>query len=184
MKYLKFFKDINQYKEDKQAKPGDYSGETVSYVLSDLKVGEFVKYNDTVLTGTTRGLWIDDYQENRIYEDSGFDNWDDYFDYLLTEVGSDYAGANHYIYSGEMLELNGNNYYLWYLDEPHSETAYYALTSTINFDTLYNKSIEADYSNRECPFYAVLYDDKETVYEVTNFESIEYVILKAEKADD
>ena len=127
-------------------------------------------------------MWIDDYPDDYgIPEEYGFDNWVDYFSYLLEENPNDtYMGANKYCYYGDTMEYDGNTYYLWVgKTEYTTGCVKYALTSTVEYNDLYLLSIEDDYSNRNCPIYALLNEDS-TMYHVLDFDSEDYVLLKVE----
>ena len=101
-------------------------------------------------------------------------------DLLESNPDGDYRGANRYIYDGDTIEYEGETYYLWaYEGVGGVGCISYALTSTIDYNTLYNLSIEKDTSNRNCPIYAFLGEDMST-YKVTDYNDEDYVLLKVE----
>ena len=79
---------------------------------------------------------------------------------------------NAYIFTGETLEYNGHDYYLWVREDPdnlwnpmtedsdrYTSTVLYIITDTLDFT---GKSLEDNINNNYCPFVALLNDDKET----------------------
>ena len=118
---------------------------------------------DNIGTGSFTGgpsaeyivLWIDDFDSNRDNWAQGAYglNWEEYVEQILIPNGVDYNGANPYYYTGETFEWNGSIYYLWEMCTDLSaghiaiDDVYYILTDTIDFTTLYQRSIAYDYTN-------------------------------------
>ena len=126
-------------------------------------------------------MWIDDFP-SVVHEMFGFETYDEYFDYLFANnPGGSYNGANKYVYVGETLQYDGAEYFLWRCvgDSSSDETAN-LLTSTIDLDTLYDMSIEDDYSNRNCPVYTFLTPDMNTSPYQPNYDDDNYILLKVE----
>lgn len=93
----------------------------------------------------------------------GWDTWEDYMNDYIPNIMDSAHYANEYEYYGDTFEWEGEEYYIW----EHSDADYYILTDTIDYQTLYSKSIEADYANAICPYVAMLDADKELVYEAS-----------------
>ena len=110
-------------------------------------------------------IYIDDFPDE-LPELDGVDTWDEWFDYYY--FGDDWwENSDCYVYTGESIEYNGGNYYLWQGISGnlglHME---YLLTTTIDFQTLWNMSVENNWANRDdadsCPVYAYLREDLTT----------------------
>lgn len=111
-------------------------------------------------------LWFDDFPEDildGIMGKFGYDNWEDFVAYLVENVNEDTTGANGFIYTGETFNWNGNEYYLWKTDTVVGNIPY-IITDTVNYNELYLNSLEADSSNKYCPYVAMLTDDMEAQY--------------------
>lgn len=115
---------------------------------------------------TAHKLWFDDFPEDnleRIIDSHGFDNWEDFVAYLVENANKDTTGANGFIYTGETFNWNGTEYYLWETDTVVGNIPY-IITDTIDYNELYPNSLEADSSNKYCPYVAMLTDDMEAQY--------------------
>ena len=184
MKYIKYFDNINQYKEDKTDSPEIYES-AVTYVLSDLYKGDVVKYVGGLEAPTASVMYIDDYPDDKpeIYEDHGFDNWEDYFDWVFDN--DEYRGTNKFTCTNETMVYEGEEYYLWEYEYDSTYPGFaYALTPTADYNDLYRISIESNYSNKDnpnsCPVYTFLTTDKtEGEYTPRNHDS-GFVLLKVE----
>ena len=112
-------------------------------------------------------IWIDDFSNGEEYVlDNGWDNINDYFDDYF-ETPSDFGGKP-YEYTGEMIEWNGDEYYIWVFndgaveDNDLPDNCKYILTDTIDFQELDEMSVSYNYNNRICPYVAMLVDDLST----------------------
>lgn len=139
-------------------------------------------------------MWVDDYPDMDeidyyIPEDMGTENWDHYFDYILSDPQGDYnwfCGANKYDYTGDSIEYDENIFYLWEMPNDdynsYSPNIKYALTKTIDYDILYNMSIEHNHQNRNnpesCPIWAFLGEDKSTMSYDPECYSTNWVLLR------
>ena len=166
MKYLRKFKTSKDYATEGH---DDDITTRVSYIKSDLVNGVLIKYGVDEPTENLL-MWIDDYPDD-------VEDWDELFPDILDEPEG--WGTNCYQWVGDTLEFDGDTYYLWE-DVLGNGAPPFMLTSTVNYDTLYNMSIEDDFSNRNCPAYALLTEDKELAYEC-DYENENYVVLKVVK---
>ena len=186
MKYLRLYKNINEYYEDTASLSGDDA--YVSYVLTNFQTGDETIYGVREKPAAVASvMWIDDYPDDMdIPETYGFNTMDEYLANLVETggAGTNYDGANPYYYTNETIEYNGNTYYLWEYDGECNSLIHYALTSTIDYNTLYDLSIESDTSNRNCPIYTFLYPDKTQSEYVPNYDDENYVLLKVEKDEE
>lgn len=117
------------------------------------------------------------------------DDFDDVMETLVDEYGSfsnymniylpnpEAMGGNTYRYTNETVQYEGNSYYLW--ENITAENAYpdYALTSTIDYNTLYNNSMEVDINNRYQPIEVFVYDDIVFEYDAPK-DGQKYVLVK------
>lgn len=118
-------------------------------------------------------MYIDDFPDG-IWEDDGYDNFDDYFnDYY--SVDYDESGANKLTYTGETLEYEGVTYFVWRGTNDSCIDAF-VLTNTVSYSELYPESIEADHSNRVCPIYAWFNSDDNDPY-IANYDDDSYVLV-------
>lgn len=101
--------------------------------------------------------WI--YTENKS-NNKNYEDWDDYCTNYLLNLQLE-VFPNCYEYTGETIEWNGNNYYLW----NDVVNDFNIITDTINYNELYNKSIESDHYNMICPYVAMLDSDTKLKYE-------------------
>lgn len=146
-------------------------GVEVYATLEDLK--RRVEIIEKTLDSFDLVIWFDDYinnQEGITKEDRakewGYNTWEEYVAAILKDEKC--LGANRYVYTGETMNINGNTYYLWEGGQYTSENVTYMITSTVDFDTLYNLSLEADFDNENCPYVALLSDDNEVYRNNTN----------------
>ena len=123
-----------------------------------------IAQNDIVELDTHICIWIDDYTTYGTREDMsiewGFQNWNEYINEVIMNPGK--YTSNKYVYTGTTHEYNGNTYYLWKYVQPSSaqECIKYLLTSTIDYQTLYQASLEYDPDdNTDCPFIVRLDED-------------------------
>lgn len=137
-------------------------------------------------------MWVDDYPDMDeigyyIPEDMGTENWDHCLDYILSDPNnSNFWGANRYEYTGESIEYDGDIFYLWEFPDDgynsYAQNIKYALTKTIDYDTLYNISIEHNHLNRNnpesCPIWAFLGEDKSTMSYDPECYSTSWVLLR------
>ena len=121
-------------------------------------------YSELPTTGLC--LWFDDFDmdgyedKNEMAEGYGFEDWVDLSSQYVDDP--DELGANKYAYTGQTIEYDGDTYYLWVMQnngEGYSEEIEYMITDTVDFDTLYDNSLEADPSNEYTPYVALLSDD-------------------------
>ena len=93
------------------------------------------------------GLWIDDYPEDS--PGSGEldgDPIEDVMDRAISNPAN--SGANFYVYYGDTMEFDGDDYYVWELEKVGDQDATdytnikYLLTSTDNISTLEDESME------------------------------------------
>ena len=84
-----------------------------------------------------------------------FPDWttSDIQDYLND---SSYFNARELYFTGETIEYNGNNYYIWTQELPNNG---YVLTESADYDFLYSKSLENDISSTYAPIIAILHTD-------------------------
>lgn len=95
----------------------------------------------------------------------GQDNWEEFAAYLVNDVNKDNdTGANGYIYTEETFNWDGTEYYLWETDGVNSTGVPYIITDTIDYNELYPNSLEANSSNKYCPYVAVLTSDMEVYH--------------------
>jgi hypothetical protein len=112
-------------------------------------------------------LWFDDFVDGDEYQTmtDRANAWEYHVvDEYINDVVADPEtfGSNAYIYTGETMVYNGTTYYLWERDINNGAPSY-MLTTTVDFNTLYDNSLEADHTNEYCPYYATLNPDK-TIY--------------------
>jgi hypothetical protein len=120
-------------------------------------------------------IWVDDFLEDWIWEDEGFENIEEYFDWYLDNLYA--AGGNCYYYIDEF-EYNNGTYYLWYSYSARC----YLLTDTIDINVLTGYSIENDYSNVNThPIVAFLTQD---LTEYTVKDGSDYCIIKTESINN
>ena len=112
-------------------------------------------------------IWIDDYINDEITtiseraEDYGYSDVNDYISAVINS--RDKLGGNSYLYFGDTFEYNGNTYYLWEYEGEQYEIQY-LLTDTVDYDTLFDMSLEADVDNEVCPYVTKLNSDSEETY--------------------
>ena len=108
--------------------------------------------------------------------DWNYNDVDDYINDVVADPES--FNSNAYIYTGETMQYNGTTYYLWECDLDNGAPSY-ILTTTVDFDTLYDNSLEADHTNEYCPYYATLFPDK-TIY-FTSSQNNRNWLIKVER---
>ncbi len=179
MRHIGLYKTIEDYYKGTSDIPENWS--YISYVRTNFNTGDETIYGIKEKQNANV-MWIDDYPEELdLPGEYGFDTMDEYLEDLLeSNPDGDYRGANRYVYDGDTIEYEGETYYLWaYEGVGGVGCISYALTSTIDYNTLYNLSIEKDTSNRNCPIYAFLGEEMGT-YKVTDYNDENYVLLKVE----
>jgi hypothetical protein len=110
------------------------------------------------------------------YSVDSYDNWDDYCENcLLSEEDSEgtgpYGGSDEYVYSNDTLVWEGEEYYLWNSGYNNINRVSFILTNTIDYTELYNKSIEANHYNMNCPYVAMLDSDYELMYNASEHKN-------------
>ena len=126
----------------------------------------------------TVAMLIDDF--NFDYESEGYDTLEEFIEYYISD---DYPGANRYEYTGEKLEYDGNEYYVWAMEGNYiSDNVNFCLTETINTDELYEMSVVNNHNNRNCPIYSFLNGDLQETY-VTDFDDSNYIVIDAFEID-
>ena len=180
MRHIGLYKTIEDYYNGTSEIPDNWS--YISYVRTNFKTGDETIYGIKEKQNANV-MWIDDYPDGKgIPEDHGYNTMEEYLENLVESRGDDgkYNGANKYCFNGDTFEYDGETYYLWsYEGTDDGGMASYVLTSTIDYGTLYNLSIEKSTSNRNCPIYAVLEEDM-SPYVVTDYNDEAYVLLKVE----
>lgn len=131
-----------------------------------------LSYYNSNLSVLEYRIWFDDYP----YEKFGYADLDEWTNDEFGVSWSQYVSAivakpddsgysngrpNPYIFTGETFQWNGSEYYLWESEDGISE-AYYILTNTVDYQELYQHSLEANPQNHWCPYVAKLTADKET----------------------
>ena len=111
---------------------------------------QLIKYDDDDI------LWIDDL-------------WNGY-QLIDWYNGNVYSPSDMYDYTGEMFELDGDEYYLWEMQNiPGGDTTVkYLLTDTIDYQTLYNQSLKESVTNVPSSIICFLNEDKEETYSGNN----------------
>ena len=116
----------------------------------------FTKFNPTI--GLVRFLYIDDFPTDVCENKYGND---------MAAFKQDFINnldkANEYKYTGETLEYEGNEYYLWEYqvkvdDDSNYRTVKYILTDRLDFT---GHSLEENINSDYCPFITYLNEDKD-----------------------
>ena len=129
--------------------------------------------------GVLMTMWIDDYPDESVlaqqFYGREYSSFDDYLDAYMRNPKL--FGSNKFEYTNETVVYSGKTYYAWYCQELNI----YYLTDTIDFNTLYNLSVEADYTNRNCPIYAALLsgDLSDDPY-MLNYSDVGHILAKIE----
>ena len=108
---------------------------------------------------------------------SEYDGFDEYIKYYLKNPARFYG--NLYEYTGEMIEYDGSEYYLWALNDIVKQKKY-LLTETINPQELRALSLEANTSNRNHPA-GILTEDLQAPdegYVLDTADTVNYIIAK------
>jgi hypothetical protein len=170
---------------------GGYGG-NVTYVLTTINdfdelYGESME--DNILNTFDSFIGFLDEDEETIYEPSNVQQllkvygdyiWVDdfWFEYNLIDIIDDPdavdSPSNSYDYTGNMFDLDGDEYYLWENTETGGYTyeRYYLLTDTIDYDTLYAESLEGGYATNPNTIIGFLSEDEEITYEGSGGELI------------
>lgn len=120
-------------------------------------------------------MYIDDFDnvmEDLIDEYGSFAN---YMNYYLPDPEA--MGGNTYRYTNEVVQYGGSSYYLWENITQENPYPSYALTSTVDYDTLYNNSMEEDIENRYQPIVVFVDDDIEWQYDAPQ-DGVQFVLVK------
>ena len=109
------------------------------------------------------GMWVDDFLE----VDMPLDEWVEMCDVL---------GSNRYNYTGNTIQYNNQTYYVWERDDDnYHESVYYALTTTVDYNTLRQKSLDYDISNITEHPVSYFFDDAMDEYATCEDQNIVYV---------
>ena len=155
---------------------------TQNWVSGVASTGTFVKnskaqWNVTGTNGIPTGWYAEPYKQNTliIYVDEfpednpqwydilgHFNTMEEYLDVYLDNLES--GGANKYNLTPETFYYDGDIYYVWEKDNDYyidsgGYNVPYVITDTIDFDTLYGRSIESDYENYSNKFIIILEED-------------------------
>ena len=107
-----------------------------------------VPSNWTVMKGIA--IYIDDFPEKIIDPDENDEFNNDMYEFKQYYVDNyDSANINKYIWYGETVEYNGQTLYLFEVDDFYDGMAdvKYLLTTTADYNTLYNESLDSDLDN-------------------------------------
>jgi len=110
-------------------------------------------------------IWIDDFPSDIDYEEGSVQ------ERMKAEISNpSEKGANPYLYYEETIDYNGNTYYLWKAERgyaAYNENSKYFVTTTVDFNTLYNQSLEENLTNH---FTAAIgtFDDSKGIYRAQN----------------
>ena len=147
---------------------------TDSWVYNVSRTGTFTCKDDSIWTRGTSGIpqnWTTNIDTYDLFNSAGL--YGMYIDDFLKANPYDFVedpinnNCNAYEYTGESINYDGDDYYVWknmgyesYNYDSGSEHKCYALTSTINQNTLQQKSLEYSTSNlSEHPIYMYLESD-------------------------
>lgn len=125
-------------------------------------------------------IWVDDFTSydsglEGIADENGYSDTNEFLQDLAAGNFREFLGANPYICYGETLKYNGTTYYVWEYDEDQNNPVnqgYYLLTTTADYNTLYNISLESDITNNTCPYVFMLSHDSDMEYESSNREDV------------
>ena len=125
-------------------------------------------------------IWVDDFPEDIDYE---YPTIYDYFDAYIEDPDS--FGSNKCEYTDEIIEFNGEEFYLYsFIDSDSEDEIYYALLPvTSSFNSLYPHSIENDPDNRYQPFAYILSLDDSIYWDAENNDGDgkDFVLVKVEE---
>ena len=131
-KHIEYFETKQEY----VAKESELPRPSVAYTKDTKEVFYKGEIKEEILR-----MWLDDFpnEAQETYE------LEDFVDDPET------CGSNPYVYSGNTFEYEGEEYYLWEYDGEwdarYDNDKPYALTTSNNFSTLYQESLESDLQN-------------------------------------
>lgn len=139
----------------------------VSYCVNNNDIhynsyGKIVSKFDASPNNITRFIYIDDFPDSvcELFYDGDMVAFKQ--DFI-----QNYQDSNKYVYTGEMLEYDNNQYYLWEYEQKDEiegiDEVKYLLTDTLDFT---GKSLVENINNNYVPFIARLSSDKQTTYEM------------------
>ncbi len=111
------------------------------------------------------------YVDNFIRDDVNIEDW-------VNNPNS--CGANEYIYTGNTINYNNNTYYIWERTDGNYDNVRYAFTTTINYDTLYQQSLENNLSNILNHTITYFFDDSMQIYSDCETQSL----IKVQQTDN
>ena len=126
-------------------------------------------------------MWIDDFP---VDEDDELDGEpvEDVMERQISSSDTCIIG-NHYLYYGDTIEYDNDTYYVWKMvkdcQTSFSENVFYLLTTTDDYVTLYNESLEDDYSNTFDSFAGRFSSDMEE-YENEDTQSLVKIVSHEE----
>jgi len=108
-------------------------------------------------------MYVDDFPESKL-QDGG-----ETVEYVMNRQlnsSDECIIGNKYVYTGETIAYNGNTYYLWEMSDDCSwdSQVAYLLTTTVDFNTLYNQSLEGSLTNHFTSLVGRLDEDKDGMY--------------------
>lgn len=124
-----------------------------------------------VMLETGAVLWCDSFDNDRnvFAFNEGFETWEEYMESFFENDPFE-SDNNIYKYAGYTMEWNGETYYVW---EDDVNDAFFILTDTIDYQTLYDRSLEANYSNNIKPYVALFStEDNENTYRASETTDI------------
>ena len=129
-KHIEYFETKQEY----LAKESELPRPSVSYTVDTKDVFYKGEIEETLR------MWLDDFpnEAQETYELEDFVN------------NPETCGSNPYVYSGDTFEYEGEEYYLWkYVGEWDISNDFrpYALTTSNDFSTLYQESLESNLQN-------------------------------------
>lgn len=154
--YIAYFTTVSEYEQES----GNLPKPNVAYVEEN---GQLY-YNK-------------DYRASRIWVDDFDGPISDYDDYDITDPEG--MGANPYNSINETINIDGIDYCLWEADDLLAVDGQpqYLLTTTYDYDTLYNQSLEVDDENEFTAYYSMMMEDDE----LYNTEDSAQKLLKIEE---
>ena len=156
--YIAYFTTVSEYEQ----KSGNLPKPNVAYVEENRQL----YYNKASHSQPSR-IWVDDF-------DGPISSYDDYD---ITDPEG--MGANPYNPINETINIDGINYCLWEADDllAIGGQPQYLLTTTYDYDTLYNQSLEVDDENEFTAYYSMMIEDDELYHTEDSTQKL----LKIEK---
>ena len=165
-KHIEYFETKQEY----LAKENELPRPSVSYTEDTKEV--FYKGNTSI---ESLRMWLDDFP-NEAQETHELEDFVD---------DPETCGSNPYVYSGDTFEYEGEEYYLWRYDGEWSASTDkpYALTTSNDFSTLYQESLESDLQNIDAfnSLYAYFWEGK--AYVVNGEENFNGTLVKVERVE-